>query len=123
VDVTRDAGQRIDALAERLDARGIQGLMGDVGSFARRRPGTFLLGALATGFVAGRVVRAAQPVMSDTSGDRDAGRVATSPATTYTETPMVAPGAVGDVPPMPPTGYLEPSVTGATGGAGIGQGR
>jgi hypothetical protein len=35
-------------------------LLGDVQSFARRRPGVFLLGTAAVGLVAGRAVRSAK---------------------------------------------------------------
>ena len=47
----------IDSLADRLDTDGIEGLMRDVGDFARRNPTTFLVGAFSAGFLAGRVVK------------------------------------------------------------------
>jgi hypothetical protein len=47
----------IDSLAERLEVEGFEGLMRDVGDFARRNPTTFLVGAFSAGFLAGRVVK------------------------------------------------------------------
>ena len=47
----------IDSLADRLDVDGFEGLMRDVGDFARRNPTTFLVGAFSAGFLAGRVVK------------------------------------------------------------------
>ena len=57
----------IDSLANRLDMDGFEGLMRDVGDFARRNPTTFLVGAFSAGFLAGRVVKNA-----DTSRIREA---------------------------------------------------
>src|SRR5688572_18097504 len=47
----------IDSLADRLETDGFEGLMRDVGDFARRNPTTFLVGAFSAGFLAGRVVK------------------------------------------------------------------
>jgi hypothetical protein len=47
----------IDSLAARLDTGGFEGLMRDVGDFARRNPSTFLVGAFSAGFLAGRIVK------------------------------------------------------------------
>jgi len=56
VDLARHAAQRTEKLARRLDEGGSRGLLDDVLSFARRRPGVFLLGASAGGFVVGRLL-------------------------------------------------------------------
>jgi hypothetical protein len=58
-DLAREASQRIDSFAQRLDGGGLEELVADVKRFARNRPGTFLLGAVAAGAVAGRVARSA----------------------------------------------------------------
>ncbi len=50
---------RLRPLRRRPDP-GIAGVLSDVQTFARRRPGAFLLGAAAVGVVAGRAVRAAK---------------------------------------------------------------
>ena len=57
VDLARSAGDWVEDLAGRLDEGGLRGTMDEVTRFARRRPGTFLLGAGVAGFVAGRVFR------------------------------------------------------------------
>jgi hypothetical protein len=53
----RRAGQRAHDIANRIDQRGVDGLLADVQNIARRKPGTFLLGCAAAGFVAGRLIR------------------------------------------------------------------
>jgi hypothetical protein len=53
-----EAQQRLQSYSDRLQQRGPQALLDDVTAFARRRPGVFLMGAVATGFVVGRIVRA-----------------------------------------------------------------
>lgn len=52
-----EAADRVDALAERFDREGIDGVTREVKQFARRRPGTYLLGAFAVGIAAGRLFR------------------------------------------------------------------
>jgi hypothetical protein len=61
-DYVGQAAERVEAYAGRLDRDGFAGVANDLGRFARRRPGTFLLGAVAAGFVAGRLARGAQTV-------------------------------------------------------------
>lgn len=61
-DYVGQAAERVEAYAGRLDRDGFAGVANDLGRFARRRPGTFLLGAVAAGFVAGRLARGAQAV-------------------------------------------------------------
>jgi len=68
-DVAHQAADRAHALSSRLDGREPRDLLDDVRSFARRRPGTFLLGALAAGVVAGRLTRGAK-ASHDDSGTR-----------------------------------------------------
>lgn len=58
-DLAREASQRIDSFAQRLDGGGLDELVADVKRFARNKPGTFLLGAVAAGAVAGRLARSA----------------------------------------------------------------
>ena len=53
----RQGADRIDSFAERVDRRGFDGLMDDVGSFARRHPGMLLAISFGTGLVASRVIR------------------------------------------------------------------
>lgn len=58
-DLAREVADRAKTLSSRLDGQEPGQLLDDVRGFARRRPGTFLLGALAAGVVAGRVLKAA----------------------------------------------------------------
>ena len=64
--VQQVAGQA-RSLASRLDDRDPSELLDDVRRFARRRPGTFLLGALAAGIVVGRVTRGAKAAQDEPS--------------------------------------------------------
>jgi arylsulfatase A-like enzyme len=56
-DYVRRAGDQVGRVADRLDQRGVDGVVNDVQEFARRRPGAFLLGCAAAGFVTGRLLR------------------------------------------------------------------
>lgn len=56
-DYVRDGAERLARLAERLESRGWDGVLSDVGRFARRRPGVFLAGAMTAGFFVGRFLR------------------------------------------------------------------
>ena len=59
-DLVRQVSQRTRSLGDHLDGREPNEILDDVRQFARRRPGTFLLGALAAGVVAGRLARGAK---------------------------------------------------------------
>jgi hypothetical protein len=59
-DLARQVAERARDISGRIDGREPVELLGEVRSFARRRPGTFLLGALAAGVVAGRLTRGAK---------------------------------------------------------------
>jgi len=61
-----DGGRRA---ADYLDRRGLQGAVGELQEFARRRPGTFLLAAVAGGFLMGRMAKAAATSDQDTSSN------------------------------------------------------
>jgi hypothetical protein len=56
-DLAREGAERARNLSSHLDGREPRELLDDVRRFARERPGTFLLGALAAGVVVGRLVR------------------------------------------------------------------
>ena len=55
--LARSIAERGDQVAELLTRRGPNGIVEELRSFAGRKPGTFLLGALAAGIVAGRFTR------------------------------------------------------------------
>ncbi|GAB2875990.1 hypothetical protein [Nocardioides pacificus] len=95
-DLAREIAQRARAISARLDGREPNEILDDVRSFARRRPGTFLLGALAAGVVAGRVVRgakAAQDSGPSASGVTQSGSVSAVAATPGA--PLAAPATHG----------------------------
>jgi vacuolar-type H+-ATPase subunit H len=56
-DMAREAGLRTQQMAERLRQGGVDGVIGQLRSVGRNRPGLFLFGAFGVGLVAGRVVR------------------------------------------------------------------
>jgi hypothetical protein len=59
-DLARQVADRAHDLSGRLDGREPRELLDDLRGFARRKPGTFLLGALAAGVVVGRLTRGAR---------------------------------------------------------------
>jgi hypothetical protein len=64
----QQAAQAVNRWADSVQDRGLDGLLDDMRSVARRRPGAFLLGAVAAGVVAGRFGRNLREEMSDSSG-------------------------------------------------------
>jgi hypothetical protein len=102
-DLVREAADRARSLRDRLDGRDPGQLLDDVRGFARRRPGTFLIGALAVGVVAGRLFRGA----ADGAAAAELAGPATTPATTATSTPVAAPVAGSASTQPDPDGVLE----------------
>ena len=71
-DLAQQASSKANELASWLDRREPGDLLDEVRRLARRKPGTFLLGALAAGVVAGRLTRGAVDANSDdTVGQTD----------------------------------------------------
>ncbi len=68
VDYVAQGGEKIGEYARRLQDGGVDSVVGDARGFARRRPGLFLLGALAAGFAAGRLIRGAQAAGDESDG-------------------------------------------------------
>jgi hypothetical protein len=68
-DLVREVADRARGLTSSLDAREPRDLLEDVRAYARRRPGTFLVGALLAGVVAGRLTRGAKEAQSGGGGD------------------------------------------------------
>jgi len=75
------ARDRVDGLAGWLESREPGDVLEEVKTFARRRPGTFLLGALAAGVVVGRLTRGAIAAHTDDSATSE------SSASGYPATP------------------------------------
>ncbi|MGA5758702.1 hypothetical protein [Nonomuraea bangladeshensis] len=118
--VRQIAGQGHRA-ADYLDRNGLAGMVNDVQSFARRRPGAFLAGALAAGFLVGRIMKAANESPETTSGPGQrsplsfADTVPSGSAPVVPPAPVAPPAPVGDAfsareetMPVVPPAYEEP---------------
>jgi len=68
-ELVTQAADRTHGVADWLDDREPEDLLDELRSFARRRPGTFLLGALAAGIAAGRLTRGGIALHSDDDSD------------------------------------------------------
>jgi uncharacterized protein YjbJ (UPF0337 family) len=62
-----------EQLADQISQRGPDGLVQDLRRFAARKPGTFLLGALAAGVVTGRLVKGATAESGSSAGTTGTG--------------------------------------------------
>lgn len=67
--LVQQIADQASTLASHLEDRDPRDLLDDLRSFARRRPGAFLFGALAAGVVAGRLTRGAQAAKTESSSD------------------------------------------------------
>jgi hypothetical protein len=102
-DLARQAADRARTLGDHLDGREPGDLLDDVRRFARNRPGTFLIGALAAGVVAGRLARGAKDAGSTGAGDATgtSGTTGTTGTAGVTSTADTVPAA--SVPVTPAT--------------------
>jgi hypothetical protein len=110
-ELARQLSEKTRTLSSRLSEREPKDLLEDVRGFARQRPGTFLLGALAAGVVAGRLTRGAK--QAHDSSNAGSGAAATSSTPT---SPGGAAGAGATPTPTPTAGDL--SNGSAVGGLG-----
>ncbi|SNT63821.1 hypothetical protein SAMN05216276_110514 [Streptosporangium subroseum] len=92
-----DGGRRA---ADYLDQHGLTGVVQEVQSFARRRPGAFLAGAAAAGFLIGRIAKASGGATSTTSPETGGGGSHTPGAS--------APGPAATAPPVSTQPPAEP---------------
>jgi hypothetical protein len=109
--VARQAADRARSFGSSLDGREPSDLLDDLRGLARRRPGMFLLGALAAGVVAGRLARGATADSSagtgshaglgDVSAAHPVTTTPTSPATPATTYPAADPLATSTPSPVP----------------------
>jgi hypothetical protein len=107
-DLAGEAEERLQGFARRLDEGGIDGLLSDIGRFARRRPLVFLAGCAGAGFLIGRVVRTTRAASSDGDGYRATPGMTTSyPA-----------ASLGTVPPAEVSAPLAGQGLGTVGGVG-----
>ncbi|MEU5670335.1 hypothetical protein ABZ749_08180 [Micromonospora sp. NPDC047753] len=109
-ELARQAADRVHGVAGWLEEREPGDLITEVRDYARRNPGTFLVGAAVLGVLAGRLTRGTSAAGDDSgngsSNFRGAG--AYDPEqTAVIPTPPPAPRAVPDA--VPPGGYLDPT--------------
>ena len=112
-DLIRQAADRSASVASWLDNRDPGSLLNEAKSFARQRPGTFLLLAAGAGLLAGRLGRSLQAGAPDTSTATGVGST-TGTLPQYpvqppvTESNLTAPAApLYDAPQATPTTYAE----------------
>jgi uncharacterized phage infection (PIP) family protein YhgE len=86
-DLLQQASGYVEQFADRLQNREPADLLDDVRSFARRRPGTFLLGAALAGVLAGRLTSGVKAAHSDGSSTGSQQQYRTD----YTQTDYVEP--------------------------------
>jgi gas vesicle protein len=106
-DYVGQSGEKIGEYARRLQDGGVDSMVGDARGFARRRPGLFLLGAVAAGFAAGRLIRGAQAAgggSGDSGGQPELGAGAALPAELPSAPDVNDPTTVSDLDP----GYVAP---------------
>lgn len=88
--LAQEAAQRADNVASWLQRREPGDLLEEVRSFARRRPGTFLIGAALTGVLVGRFTRGA--VGAQSADDRAVAAIGSNlPAVSTLPTPVAVP--------------------------------
>jgi hypothetical protein len=94
-DFTQQAASSVHRMAQTLDEKGPSGVVADVKTFARQRPGLFVLGALGAGVVAGRLIRSldtgAVAQAAKPSNEPDNGAEASAPQ--FASSPMPAAGS------------------------------
>lgn len=101
-DLARQVADRARELTDALKDREPGELVGQVRRFARQRPGTFLLGALAAGVVAGRFARGAKEANSSDVTDSSPYDDVRGPVPTGLVAPDIAEPRSG-LPPGPTT--------------------
>ena len=98
-DLARQASDKAQDLATWLESREPGDLINEIRDLARRKPGTFLLGAAAAGVLAGRLTRSAVDVKRDDSSQPSTDRYSTTPGTSGSEwAAATAPGTAEGTP-------------------------
>ncbi len=100
--LVRQVAEKAEALHDQLDRNDAAQLLGQGRGVARRRPGAFLLGALAAGVVAGRLTRGAKTETAAT------GTAAVTDPTPYSGDLATPPGQASIDLTTPAAGYGEP---------------
>ncbi|SCL38690.1 hypothetical protein GA0070624_6302 [Micromonospora rhizosphaerae] len=105
-ELAHQAAERVHGVASWLEEREPGDILNEVKSYARRNPGTFLVGAALLGVVAGRLTRNIAAVGDDNDAHRPYGSGYDPDRTAVIPTPP-APRGVPDQ--VPPGGYLDPT--------------
>ncbi len=108
-DLVRQAAERSQSVASWLENRDPGSLLDEVKSFARQRPGTFLLAAAGAGLLAGRLGRSLQAGAPDAQQGPSKPAHLASPATTRARQETVIAAGSGD------RFFDEPGIPGAAG--------
>jgi hypothetical protein len=106
-DLIRQAAERSSSVASWLDNRDPGSLLNEVKSFARQRPGTFLLAAAGAGILAGRLSR------SLSAGAPDASSTGATGTSAQYSAPVTRVPDTGVAVPPPPVTYPETTTVGA----------
>ena len=129
--LVQQLADKSDQLADYVSAQGPGGLLQELRTFASRKPGTFLLGALAAGVVTGRVVKGATAGSGGSTGvgGTSAGRLGSgttgttgtpSAGSSYETAPALPVAASGDT--VASAAPLPPEFTSSATGTGTGTG-
>lgn len=110
-DVVREVSDKATALSAQLRDREPGELLDQARGYARSKPGTFLLGALAAGVVAGRFARGAKDAHGstgghDSTGGTTAGTTPAAPDATSTAALPLSQGTPAPPPPSPMPGNV-----------------
>lgn len=103
--VLNEVGTRLRTLADHVQQSGPEGVLADLRSYARRSPGSFLLGAAAAGLVTGRLTKGLTAGKNDTAPASTSSVPEGLPATFPPISPVPVAGAAV-VDPYPPTTVL-----------------
>ncbi|MCG5464921.1 hypothetical protein AB0K35_33500 [Micromonospora sp. NPDC053740] len=109
-ELARQAADRVQGVAGWLEQREPGDLITEARDYARRNPGTFLVGAAVLGVLAGRLTRGISAAGDDSGNGSSTFRGAGAydpEQTAVIPTPPPAPRAVPDA--VPPGGYLDPT--------------
>ncbi|MEV8463054.1 ATP synthase subunit B family protein [Streptomyces griseosporeus] len=100
--VAAQAADRGHRAADYVDKQGVEGMVGDLQSFARRRPGLFLGGALLAGLAVGRLGKVAGKAAQSGDGGREQSASAVQPQYSVDPDMPTPPPGVGQwTPPQP----------------------
>lgn len=99
-DLVRQASTKVDAVAGWLSERDPEGMLREVKSYARRKPGMFIAAAAIAGLAVGRLTRALSESAAEHSGSST--NTSAGAATTGASSATTTPGSASVPPPITP---------------------